>query len=144
MLAELTAKQVNRIELSKFEQWALENLPGRLERLQVQPPTDPWEVKDIRWEPPTVVTLKQLIAKYGKPETDNSDEQFRRVAEWKKRGVTAYLSDSGNVELIVYSFTFGDYACKSIWEKGKDCDSTNPKLAVDRELVDEAARKPRK
>ena len=125
-LKELAVKQANRIELTRLEQRALETWPDRLARLREKPPDDPWELKDVRWEPSVPVALKQTLVRYGKPERDEIDEQFRRVVEWKRRGITAYVSASETVTLFIYEFSFGDQLCKSLWEKNEPCDAMNP------------------
>lgn len=107
---ELAIRQAN----GQNEQWqsmVLEGLPERIARLQSNPPMDPWEVKDIRWEPPAPITLKTTITRYGPAGSDKIDEQFRRVVEWPNRGIVAYVNQSEQVDLFTFSFTMMDYAC---------------------------------
>lgn len=107
---ELATRQV-RGTLEYWQGFLLHDMPERIERLEASPPTDPWEVKDIRWQPVTPVSLKAASRRYGAPESDTTDEQFRRVIEWKKRGITGYANAEDQVTLLVFSFTVRDYVC---------------------------------
>lgn len=111
LLAKELALRKSRGTLESWQGWMLEGLPALIERLEANPPADPWEVKDIRWQPPTPVPLQTASRRYGAPESDTTDEQFRRVVEWTNRGVTGYVNGEDQVELFVFYFTFLDYAC---------------------------------
>lgn len=59
----------------------------------------------VRWVPPYEIPLTKLIAKYGKPKFEIS-EDFDSTAIWEKRGILANLTnDNKNVTLIEYQFT---------------------------------------
>jgi hypothetical protein len=111
LLAKELAIRQARGTLEDWQGRVLEGLPARLERLEASPPVDPWEAKDIRWQPPNPVPLQAASRRYGAPESDTTDEQFRRVVEWSKRGVTGYVNSAEEVELFVFSFTLRDYVC---------------------------------
>lgn len=125
-LKDLAVKQVNRIPLTGTEAWAFETFPRMLERLRENPPLDPWEVKDIRWEPPKSIVLKSITGKYGPPEKDELDEQFRRVLRWEERGITAYISEVDVVQVLIFDFSIGDIICASRWKQGSECDPLDP------------------
>lgn len=114
LLAKELAIRQARGTLESWQAWLLEGLPARVERLEATPPADPWEVKDIRWQPPTAVPLQAASRRYGTPDSDTTDEQFRRVVEWSKRGVTGYVNGAEQVELFIFSFTLRDYACTDL------------------------------
>jgi len=125
-LTQLAIKQANRTQLSAWELRALKDWPDRLEQLRANPPTDPWEIKDVRWEPSSSLPLKATTTKYGKPDKDETDEQFRRVLRWEQRGISAYVGSPDTVTLLVFEFTIGDYLCMSEWAKNESCDPLNP------------------
>ena len=125
-LKDIAIKQLNHVTLTETETWALANYPKILERLRESPPLDPWEVKDIRWEPPRSLSAKSIAEKYGPPETDEQNEQFRRVLRWEKRGITAYLSEAGVVQVLIFDFSLGDIICASRWKQGSECDPLDP------------------
>ncbi len=128
ILRGVAEKQVNRIELSEMEAYALANWPERLARLRSNAPADPWEVDDIRWVPPDDLQIKTVIGKYGKPSSDELDEQFRRKVSWEKRGITAFVNKDDTINVIVFRFTIGDRFCASEWRASKECDPvTGPK-----------------
>lgn len=95
-----------------------------IERLEASPPADPWEVKEIRWQPPIAVPLPTASRRYGAPDSDTTDEQFRRVVAWSKRGVTGYVNEVGRVEMFVFSFTVREYACAIIRPTPPVCNET--------------------
>lgn len=125
-LKDLAVKNANRIPFTPRESLAFESLQRTIKRLRESPPPDPWEVKDIRWEPPKPIVLKALTGKYGSPEKDEQDEQFRRVLKWETRGVTAYLNGADVVQLLIFDFSLGDHLCASRWKQGDKCDPLNP------------------
>jgi hypothetical protein len=125
-LKTLAIKQANRGTLTDNESWALANYPDRLSRLQKSPPPDPWEIKDVRWQPAVSVPLKSAIAKYGTPDKDELDEQFKRLIRWDRRGITAYVAADDTLQLIVFEFTIGDILCGPRWKKSEPCDPLDP------------------
>ncbi|MEK8034927.1 hypothetical protein AACH06_29275 [Ideonella sp. DXS29W] len=133
---EVEATRLLAVELAKrqadksIESWQaelLQGLPEKVASLQRNPPSDPWEVKDIRWEPPTPVPLRSALARYGKPDSDKSDEQFRRVVEWSSKGVTAYVDQSEAISVFVYTFTLRDYLCANLPDACKNIEKEDPK-----------------
>jgi hypothetical protein len=64
-------------------------------------------VEWVRWAPKEVIPLKRLIAKYGPPEEKGfAQDDFQPYRQWKKKGLTAYLSDDEQgVVRIDYDFT---------------------------------------
>ena len=111
LLAKEVAIRQARGVLEESQSFLLEGMPERLERLERSPPADPWEVKEIRWQPPNPIPIKAASQRYGVPDSDKTDEQFRRVVEWEKRGVTGYVNNEDQVTLFIYSFTIRDYLC---------------------------------
>lgn len=97
-----------------------------MEQLRANPPVDPWEIKDVRWEPSNTLPLKATTTKYGKPDSDETDEQFRRILNWEQRGISAYVSTTDKITLLIFEFTIGDYFCKGKWAEGETCDPLDP------------------
>ena len=65
-------------------------------------------VEWVRWIPESKVPLKNIIGKYGRPDsTGYSDDDFSTFNYWKI-GLTAYVNDSLNVDKIDYEFTYED------------------------------------
>lgn len=133
---EVEATRLLYVELAKrqadnsIESWQaelLQGLPEKVTNLQRNPPSDPWEVKDIRWEPPTPVPLRSALARYGKPDSNKSDEQFRRVVEWSSKGVTAYVDQREVISVFIYTFTLQDYLCANLPDACKNIDREDPK-----------------
>lgn len=92
--------------------------------MRERPPADPWKVETIRWQPPSPIPLGNLTSRYGKPGRDYSDEEFRRIVEWPKRGVIGYVFDD-KVTLVIYRFTAADFFCADRWRNGEECDPVN-------------------
>ena len=107
---ELEVLQARRA-LEPWQAYLLSDLPNMLAKLEESPPTDPWEVKDIRWAPPTPIPIRTTQAKYGPPDADAVDEQFRRTLTWSKRGITAYVGENDLITLLMYTFTPREYVC---------------------------------
>jgi hypothetical protein len=130
LLKGVAQKQANRVELTSVEVLVLRDWPGRLVSLRQSPPPDPWKVRNIRWSPPKAVPIRQVLERFGTPEKDGTDEQFRRVLEWPRRGAMAYVSSDESVDLFVFEFTIGDHFCGSFWQHGRPCDPLNPAASV--------------
>jgi hypothetical protein len=126
LLRGIAGKQANRTDLSEAEAYILTYWPKRLEQLRSAPPADPWEVDDIRWVPPEPLLIKTAIAKYGPPNKDELDEQFRRVVKWETRGITAFVNKDDTISVIVFRFTLGDRLCATKWRASKECDPLKP------------------
>lgn len=125
LLAKELAVRQARGTLESWQAWLLDGLPARIARLEASPPVDPWEVKDIRWQPPAPVPLQTASRRYGAPGSDTTDEQFRRVVEWKERGVTGYVNGDERIELFVFTFTYRDYVCANAETAPPVCDEPN-------------------
>jgi hypothetical protein len=122
---DLAMRQANRT-LEPWQASVLSYMPSGLAKLEESPPADPWEVKDIRWEPPTPISMRAAHTRYGTPDKDSVDEQFRRTLAWSKRGITAYVDQNELITLIVFTFTFRDYACSGPDAPVEVCKASEP------------------
>lgn len=125
-LAKELAMQEAAKTLEPWQSSVLSYLPDKLAKLEKFPPADPWEVKDIRWAPPTPIPVRAASTKYGAPDTNVADEQFRRTLGWSKRGITAYVDQNELVTLFVFTFTMREYACSGPDAPVELCKASEP------------------
>jgi hypothetical protein len=127
---ELAVRQANKT-LEPWQGSLMPYLSNKLAEWENNPPADPWEVKDIRWAPPTPITIRAASSKYGQPESDGLDEQFHRILSWPKRGITAYVDVNDKITLFVFSFTTREYICAD-QDAPKACNSPDSEAKPER------------
>lgn len=107
----------------EFRRWVDSSTTSEMRTLSTylaeQSDDDALQVVWVRWVPDVPIPVARMSAKFGKPdEKGYTDDDMSPYIGWKRRGLTAFLSDDEKAVIrIDYTFTEEDWRAVDMTER---------------------------